>query len=286
MNGILPFDYIEKPNVTIYNVRASWFDDKNIYAHPLYQKNTYGNRKRGEIKFSKNNNDDIEKIKLRPPLLIYKAREYYKDIYYKIPQEWQNLARVLEGIVGINNLSIIGSWLIGFNGKDVDFAIYGLDSFKKLSRNLAKLRKVSETIHPPIEYRGPILKSYQYLDQKHNSCDKFVLRRFYLNPKGAKEGSTLRFVLKQEEMPPNPYKLKTIKKNVEIKGAVNKGDGSHFYPRFFTVKGNGRKYQVISILHPHQSAVENGDYISIRGELKEDNVILIDNPSKQGIYIS
>jgi len=115
-------------------VRASWPSSKDIYAFPLYLKNSHGDRGRGKIKFKKNNGDEINNIKPQNSRIVYCARKLYKKIYHRIPKEWQKLGDALETIVGINNLAIIGSWLLGFEGKDVDYALYGLDSLDKFSQ--------------------------------------------------------------------------------------------------------------------------------------------------------
>ncbi len=285
MKGILPFDYIEKPNEVIYNVRASWPKDSNLYVFPIFQKSPKGERERRSVQFKKNDGDEIEKIQLKNHYIIYRARKLYKSTFNKIPEEWKKIGYELEKIVGRNKLSIIGSWLVGFIGRDVDFAVYGFNSFKKISQNFYRLKKVTKTLHPSLEYQRELMKRYRCINPKYNTTEKFILRRFYLTPKGSREGSTLRFVLQESELPQNPYRLSTIEKIITIEGIVEKGEGSHFYPRTFYLKTKKEKYLVISILHAHQSAVESGEYIRVRGELKKKNIVLIDNPNQHGIYI-
>jgi predicted nucleotidyltransferase len=285
MKGILPFDYIEKPNEVIYNVRASWPKDSNLYVFPIFQKSPRGERERRNVRFKKNDGDKIEKIQLKNHYIIYRARKLYKSTFNKIPEEWKKIGYELEKIVGRNKLSVIGSWLFGFTGRDVDFAVYGFNSFKKISQNFYQLKKVTKTLYPSLEYQRELMKQYRHINPRYNTIEKFILRRFYFTPRGKKEGSTLRFVLEQSELPLNPYRLPTLKKIVTIEGIVEKGEGSHFYPRIFTLAIKEKRYSIISILHAHQSAVENGEYIRVRGELKKKNIVLIDNPNQHGIYI-
>ena len=107
----------------------------------VYKTDTNGNRYNNITKknYIKQNCNGL--IKIPTYKRVFKPRECFNKRLKEIPMIWQKYVEGLQK-VGIDDIGIFGSFLIGFDvTKDVDFVIYGLDNFKKYYKNIEYIKE-------------------------------------------------------------------------------------------------------------------------------------------------
>ena len=88
--------------------------------------------------------------------------------------------------------------------------------------------------------------------------------------------STIRFVYKKGEIPEN-YFDKKIDGKVKIWGKVTDDFGTNFCPRSFKMKNRDKEYTVATYFWIYQSCVKNGDFVEVYGNLREGDVVTLDD---------
>ena len=84
-------------------------------------------------------------------------------------------------------------------------------------------------------------------------------------------------------MPEDPFSTEIIEE-IEIEGEVVDHFNSNFCPRSFTIDTGLNLYRIATYFWIYQSCVVNGMKLKVRGNLRRNNTITIDNFS-QGIRV-
>ena len=281
-------DYVLDKKNRFYIVRGYW-NDKDILANlvfiPLIEGDRY-NKENG-LFYKKVIDENILPIKLNKKDIkkIYKPREKFKYFHKELPEPWKTLAKKLAEIVGIDNVGIFGSYLIGFDTKkDVDFIVYGLDNFAKIKENVLEILKVvnGKTITTKhIKYQ---MKKHAKYFSNFTNFDKLLRKKWSSIQIAPGILSTIRFAYLENEIPPNPF-VTEIAKQIEIKGKVISDLGSNFSPRTFEIESGDKKYTVATYLWIYQSCVRNGDKVSVKGNLHKDEKTITLTEFSHGIRL-
>src|SRR3989344_188080 len=275
---IMDCDYIMDSKSQFYIVRGYW-NDKGVLTNKVFQPKVDGDR------FNNITNKNYEKViennhiplKLYDVKKIFCPRKKLKEEYEGLNETiWHNLIKELSKIIPIDDIGIIGSYLIGFDvKKDVDIVVYGKENCRKLRENVKKLHKNLGTT--PITKQHIIyqIKKHGRNYSEFNTFDKLLCNKW--SSFQVREGilSTVRFVYKENEIPVNPFSKKILKE-IEIKGKVIDDLGSNFSPRTFIIKTDSGDYTIATYFWIYQSCVKDGMNVFVKGNLREGNIVTLD----------
>ena len=76
---------------------------------------------------------------------------------------------------------------------------------------------------------------------------------------------------------PENYFDKKIDGKVKILGKVTDDFGTNFCPRSFKMKNRDKEYTVATYFWIYQSCVKNGDFVEVYGNLREGDVVTLDD---------
>ena len=254
--------------------------DEGIYGYMIYKKDDNGDRYNNFTKLKYTKQYDNYLIRIPKYKKVYKPRDCFKNHRNEIPLIWKKYVKALEN-VGINDIGIFGSFLIGFDPiKDIDFVIYGLDNYKKYYDNIEYIKNyIGATSITPSHI------NMQYNKHKNNYSDKCDLKKIISrNWSGVELDngvlSTPRFVI-------DGY-ISPTKKGIEATHKVEIIDStlSDFVPRRAKALLNGIEFEIISPIWKFQSFARNKDKMEIYGNYDYDNhVIILDERSHYIQYI-
>lgn len=213
------------------------------------------------------------------PFLIFKIeREKLKKTIYK------SLIEEIEKLVPSEDIGLIGSYLIGFSNEksDIDLIIRGQYNLSILKREFSKLLSVLQANNDLDETKGKeSIERYQKkYNAQYNNFSQMVIRRWPTIR--TKEYLTkIRFCYKKEEI--QKINIINFKEEVELKGEVVDDWGTNFMPRTFLLKGESYTFKIVTYFWDYSYCVKRGDFITVKGSLFEDNIILICQPLNHGI---
>ncbi len=194
--------------------------------------------------------------------------------------------------VPLEDIGIFGSYLVDLNRnmdgqhvKDVDIAIYGFDNFVAVKNGMEKLLHhfgFGHISEDHIRYHAE--KFGREFSPRANSFEKTLANKWSSIQIRPGLLSTLRFVYKENEIPPNPVQSGIVDV-CRIVGEVTDDSGCNFVPRVFRVNAGGTECTVVTYCWAFQACVKKGDRVAVTGNLHEDRrTVSIDAP-QQGIKI-
>ncbi len=275
-------DYILDEKDQFHIVRGYWNNEKEILGNKVFSPLIDGERfnKITKKKYGKVIDDNILPKKVYNMKEIFYPRERLKNSYLELKGTlWGDFLDAIVNVgIPIEDMGIIGSYLIGFDiSKDVDFVVYGRDNCELLRKNISQVKKFLNATSITKEHIDYQIKKHGSKFSEFNTFDKLLCNKW--SSIQMKEGllSTIRFVYKPDEIPDDPFSNKIIEKDVEISGEIINGFGSNFSPRMFKIKVKYSFYDVATYFWIYQSCALKGMNISVKGDLRENNVITLDN---------
>lgn len=308
-------EYFISSDQIIYIVKGPYHPDDGVFAYPVFWPDKTGDRVHPRFgRFKKEVSDFNEKIftihpeyrhtdiPLNIPLVprshIEEVFEPKKRIQAFLKQEqgtvWHDIFTYLTDTLDIpaEEIGIFGSYLFelhkdqtGSHIKDIDFAIYGLKNFFKVRQVIDRLLQHFGFTHISDEHiKYHIQKFGSLFKQGINSFEKTLANKW--SSIQIKPGilSTLRFVYKPEEMPPNPI-TSDIQGPIQIEGTVEDDIGTNFMPRVFTIRTADNLYTIVTYFWAFQACVKKGDNCLITGNIHEDKKTISVDSQSHGIKI-
>lgn len=309
LNYLLTYDGI------IYLVKGYYHPPQGVFAYPVFWPDKDGQRLHPTLgRYTKNVSDFNKEIfELHPeyrhsfipvntPLVskshitkIFHPRDKIKQFVEKEKGSiWYQIFKYLTKKTKIpkEDIGILGSYLVDMNRningkhiKDVDFAIYGLKNLQKIKQSIENLTNHFGFSHISKDH---ILwhkeKFGKHFDTALNSFEKTLANKWSSIQVSPGLLTTLRFVYKQNEIPPNPITTPVVS-SIQIKGKVIEDVGTNFVPRVFQIKSGSKIYTVATYFWAFQSCVRNGNQILVTGSLHQDALTISIDKSSHGIKI-
>jgi len=308
-------DYFLSKDKIVYLVKGYYHPPGGVFAYPVFWPDKNGDRRHTQWgRYKKDVSDFGKKIfEIHPeyqhdfvprntPLVLEKdILEIFhpRDKIKQFKQEWQgsvwyDIFNYLTEKLGIAeaDMGIFGSYLVGLNRdgkgkhvKDVDFIVYGLENFHKVKNSIEDLLDYFGFSHISKEHiRYHQEKFGKLFDPAVNSFDKTLANKW--SAIQIKPGilNTLRFVYKEDEIPPNPISS-PVEVLIQIEGIVEEDVGANFMPRIFSVEIKNSVYAVITYFWAFQSCVKQGDKVLITGNLHQDGRTISVDSHSHGIKI-
>jgi predicted nucleotidyltransferase len=205
---------------------------------------------------------------------IFKPRDFFIKNYSKLPGKWKNIPKALMA-AGIKkqNIGIFGSYLLGFDViKDIDFVVYGIDNFKKVKKNILKIRRLVRSrriSREHIEYQYRKYKNFYSLKNSFREILSYNWAGLQIE-RGVL--STIRFV--KEEL---ADELRCGRTRI-FRGKVLEKEGTNFMPRIGFVKTKKSIVRVLTYNWMFNNFLKKGDKVLIRGGYcKKNNTLYISN---------
>lgn len=303
--NLTDLDYFRTKDDIIFLTKGYYHPENIVIAIPVFRPDPKGGRIHDSgRKYRKDveefyRNPTIPKCAARIPLNdiveVFKPRQAFKKFLTESSDSiWHKIALAFreEGIP-LNDIGIFGSYLVGLAEKeggglikDVDFLIYGLDNFRKL-RN-GGFRRIQEKLG-----FGPISQDHiawhakkygQYFEPGLTNFQETLKRKWPALQIAPGILTTVRFIYKKREIPPNPITSPPLKK-VIIRGKVVKDEGAHFMPRVFEISSSGQIFRIVTYFWAFYCAVKEGDEIEITGTIHQDNKTISIDDRASGIKI-
>jgi len=310
-------DYFRTKDNILFLVKGYYHLPGKVFAYPVFWPDKKGDYSQPTLRkrFSKETSDvDNSKIfnlfphyrhKLIPhniPLVpedeiieVYHPQDKVKDflkkekntIWFKIFNAISKIGKVTKEDIGI-----FGSYLVGFSEtteskkvKDIDFCVYGINNCLRLKNRFNYLLKLLGYKHISKDHIAYHARKFgPKFDPKINSFKKTLSRKWSSIQIREDLLSTIRFVYKDDEIPPNPIQT-DIQKSFQITGEVVDDFGTNFMPRTFLIKKGNREYRVVTYFWGFQEAVKNGDLVMVTGDLHQDQKTLSVDRINHGIKL-
>jgi predicted nucleotidyltransferase len=281
-------DYVRDKENKLYIVKGYWNKSKMV-ANLAFAPDANGNRYNAELDsfYRKVIDDNVIPILLdRADVAeVYKPKETFQQSYKILPEPWKTFAQKLADLVGVKNVGIFGSYLIGFDIiKDVDFIVYGLENLFKIKNNISEISNSVNGTQITDEHIQYQIKKHAKNFSKFSNFDKLLMRKWSSVQIAPGILSTIRFAYKQKEIPKNPFSS-LVEKQITITGKVVSDIGSNFCPRMFEIESNGKIFTVATYLWIYQSCVRTGDIVSVKGNLHEDGKTITLTEFSHGIRL-
>lgn len=307
---IADLDYFRTKDDIIFIVRGYYHPEDYIIGHPVFWGNPQGERIHPSGRRYEKDIEDVYNERLFRLLPDYKNTEIPK-FAAKVPRDriieifkprealrtflknhkktlWTELVFSFRDLAGIplEDIGIFGSHLVGLSHnrsdnlqKDIDFAIYGLENFYRLKSSIEKIRnKFGFSKISPSHIKWHTKKYGQSLSKEATNFPKTLKRKWSSLQIAEELLTTVRFVYKKDEIPPNPI-ISPELKEIEVEGIVTDPDGTNFMPRVFKIKSNEKTFTIVSYYWAFQSPVKIDDGVRITGMLHQDEkVISLDSP--------
>ena len=273
-------DYVMDDEGKFYIVRGYW-NNEEILVNLVWAPTENGTRFNNitNKNYTKVIDENIVPIKLNKFSKHFDPREKLRRNYSKIKNTiWGNFVDIFIEIgIPLEDIGIIGSYLIGFSvEKDIDFVVYGMENRNKLKENIDKIKSYLNATSITKEHIDYQAKKHGALFSNFNTFDKLLCNKWSSIQIGEGLLSTIRFVYKENEIPEDLFSKNKIGK-FEIEGMVANSSGSDFSPRIFEIISGEEKYLVGSYFWIYQSCVKEGMLVRIKGNLREGNVITLEN---------
>lgn len=242
---------------------------ENYYGYMVYKTDTNGNRYNNITKknYIKQNCNGL--IKIPTYRRIFKPRECFNKRLKEIPMIWQKYVEGLQK-VGIDDIGIFGSFLIGFDvTKDVDFVIYGLDNFKKYYKNIKYIKEYINATSITKEHIEKQYNKHKKIYSEKCSLKKIIERNWSGVELDNGVLSTPRFIV-DNYITPEKQGIDDIK-IVEIIDDTY----TDFLPRRAKCLVDGKEFEIITPLWKFQSFARINDKIEIYGNYDYDNNVII-----------
>ncbi len=309
MEQITDLDYFLTKDGIVYITRGYYHLPEDIFACPVFWPDKNGDRlhpQRG--RYRKDITEFNEKIFSIHPQYRHDSfprnfplipRSEIIEIFHPrdkmlqfLEQEkgtiWHDLALYLKSNISIplEDIGIFGSYLVDLHKdvgnrqiKDIDFAIYGIDNLIAAKNGMEKLLEHFGFTHISDEHiRYHAEKFGKQFSPSVNTFEKTLANKWSSIQIAPGLLNTLRFVYKENEIPPNPV-VCGVKTAVKITGNVIDDIGSNFMPRVFIVQSDTIKYTVVTYCWSFQLCVKNGDRVEIAGNLHDDGkTVSLDAP--------
>lgn len=315
MEKITDLDYFFTKDGIAYITRGYYHPAEGIFACPVFWPDKNGDRlhpQRG--RYRKDIAEFNEKIfSLHPeyhhnlvphnfPLVprrdiveVFHPRDKMQQ-FLKEEKEtiWHNIVFYLANNMSTSpeDIGVFGSYLVDLNKdtegrhiKDVDFAIYGIKNFLAVKSGMEKLLKYFGFSHISKDHVCYHAEKFgRQFSSSANTFEKTLINKWSSIQIAPGLLNTLRFVYKENEIPPNPIKS-GVKEICRIAGDVINDFGSNFMPRVFSMQSDKVEYTVVTYCWSFQSCVKKGDYVEITGNLHDDRRTISIDAFNHGIKI-
>jgi len=250
MEKISDLDYILTKDGIFYIARGYYHTENGIFARPVFWPDENGDRLHPQYgRYKKDITEFDDKIfSVHPeyrhnfvphncPLVVrndivevFHPRDKIKTFLEKEKgTRWHEIVSYLETVikVPIDDIGIFGSYLVGLNKntegrhiKDVDFVIYGMDNLLAVKKGMEKLLAHFNFNHISAEHIKYHAEKFgkQFMPGT-SSFEKTLANKWSSIQIAPGMLNTLRFVYKENEIPPNPIKS-DVKKICTITGTV------------------------------------------------------------------
>lgn len=299
-------DYFRTNDDIIFLVKGYYHPENLVISVPVFWPDSLGSRihesgrkYRKEVK-EVYRNPEIPKSAARIPLddivEVFKPRLAFERFLAESENSvWRKIALAFHEIAGIplNDMGIFGSYLVGLAGKenggpikDIDFLIYGLENFRKL-RN-GGFKKIQENLgFGPISQnhiKWHVEKYGKYFEPGLTNFSETLKRKWPALQIGPGLLSTVRFIYKKDEIPPDPLSSPPAGK-ISVRGKVQEAEKVHFMPRVFEILSSGKIFRVVTYFWALYCAVKEGDEVEITGVIHEDGCLITVDDYSSGIKI-
>ncbi|MEV8440788.1 hypothetical protein AB0425_25715 [Actinosynnema sp. NPDC051121] len=189
---------------------------------------------------------------------------------------WHDLYAELTGVFGEEAVGIFGSSMFGLHTtpegkvrKDIDFVIQGIGNLPALRQQLPKIRdKLGFTAVTTERQLQQYARYQKVFRNEHNSIRSIIARRWTGLQLSPAVVTTIRL---RDPAVTTPLDLVTATPNedddVTVSGVVADADGSHLFPRRFTlVTDRGRK-DVAIFWWKFSTPVRDGDRVTLCGSV-------------------
>lgn len=200
--------------------------------------------------------------------------------------------RIFDGLVTIcsvpaTDIGIFGSYLTGLHQnqagehqKDIDFAVYGLANLARVKNNFSQLRQAVGAGPISAEHIAYQTKKYgAELISPATTWEKLLAGKWSSLQIGPGLLSTIRFVYKTAEIPPDLLRNPVDQGPITVSGLVIDDLGTNFMPRQFSLKTKTGTYQVLSYFWAYQSAVKIGQTVEVSGTICNNHFVCLNLPT-------
>ncbi len=310
-------DYFRTKDNIFFLVKGYYHPPKRVFAYPVFWPDEKGDRLHPFLKkrFKKNTSDidnqsifkmhphykhnlipyNIPLVPLKEIVEIYQPQNKIRDFLQNEKNTiWIKIFKAINEISKVpkKDIGIFGSYLINLSQntqnkqiKDIDFVIYGIKNYIKLKNKFDDLLKFLKYRHISKRHIAYHKKKFgSKFNPEINSFEKTLSRKW--SAIQIKKGllSTIRFVYKNNEIPPNPI-MTAPRNKIQIIGQVINDFGTNFMPRTFLMKKNNKIYQIVTYFWGFQEAVREKDQVLITGDLHKDNQTISIDSIDHGIRI-
>lgn len=293
--SLIDLDYFRTNDDIICYVKGYCHPDGLISAIPVFWPDSQGKRiHESGRRYCKDVKDRIIKIPVEDIVEVFKPTAAFERFLAESEDSiWRKIALAfIEAGISQEDIGIFGSYLVGLakrDGgiiKDIDFLIYGLDNFRKLRNGgLERIRErlgLGRISQDHINWHAQ--KYGRYFKPGMTDFQKTLERKWPALQIAPGVLSTLRFVYKKNEIPPNPVASDPLRK-ITVQGKVIKDEGVHFMPRVFEISSSEGIFKAVTYFWAFYCAVKEGDLVQITGTLHKDRILITLEDSFCGIKI-
>ena len=290
----------------IFTTKGDIHDEQYVRSAALYRASTSGKRELCGINYEKEI-DELGTGWLRKAKLDYCVRDeigprilvptkditdifdpfsVFEFVKWKTKDtQWKQLVDELEKIFPREDIGFIGSYLIGFPSldSDLDIVIRGKDNLAIAKQEIDNLRSRLGAVQVLDSWREEVsLKKYHAVFNSDFNDFMEMIKRRWSTIRTSEFMLKLRFAYKYHEIPSPTFRHSQGERT--IIGNVLVDDGVNFMPRVFTLMGNDHKiYQVFTYFWDYSFCVTNGDRVSVKASLFDENKLLLKEPKEHGI---
>lgn len=303
--NLTDLDYFRTKDDIIFYAKGYYHTGDIVIAMPVFwpdpkgdRIHAFGRKYRKDVK-EIIRNSELPKSALRVPakdiVEVFKPRDAFKNFLAESKDSiWRKIALAfIEEGIPFDDIGIFGSYLVGLAEKDggglikdIDFLIYGLANFRKLRdgsfekiREKLGLGRISED-----HIKWHAKKYGQYFEPGPTNFQETLKRKWPSLQIAPGILSTVRFVYKENEVPPDPVTSAPFEEII-IRGKVIKDEGIHFMPRVFEISSANQIFRVVTYFWAFYCAVKEGDEVEITGTLHKDMVLITLDDGSCGIKI-
>jgi len=268
-------------DLNIYTVKGNWNEKTDqLLAKPIYRRKSKSDHYRKIVDLRGPKGENF--VKLIPSSMYHVDAWCGLNGILKEKSVWGRMARGLIEIgIKSESIGIFGSRRLGLPScKDVDFVLYGRESFQILKDRIDDFKSTAGLYNQTTTHARYQSEAHgSNYDPEVNSLERCLLNKWSTCAVEEDLTSTIRFVDPLQDtsgLLKLIWNLKPAPRRT-IVGSVSEADGASFIPRTFKLMDySGNQFQVVSHLWIFHQCVRENDLVAVTGIVDGNRVFVRD----------